>query len=122
MSAPAVDEIVFIDEALADAQPEISQPHPARFDAAIGAVVAPLDHEAVEVLITPAQSHLQGGMQVGDGAVAADEEPAPDQRADPAQDDPQLVDHRGSGLTKLRHAAIMARVAPSPVAPRATTR
>jgi hypothetical protein len=56
-------------------------------------------------------------MQVGDGAVAADEQPAPDQRADPAQDEPQLVDDRGSGLKKLRHAAIMARVLPSPVAP-----
>jgi hypothetical protein len=50
------------------------------------------------VLIAPAQRDLQDGVQVGDRAVAADEQPAPDQRADPAQDDPQLVQDRGSGL------------------------
>ena len=81
---PVVGEVVLVQEALADAQPESSQPHAARVDAAVVSVLAPLDHEAVQVLTAPAQCDLQGGMQVGDRAVAADEQPAPDQRADPA--------------------------------------
>ena len=54
----------------------------------------------------PAQSDLQGGMQVGDGAVAADEQPAPDQRADAAQGDAQLVHDGFVGRDRFRHAAI----------------
>ena len=81
---PVVGEVVLVQEALADAQPESSQPHAARVDVAVVSVLAPLDHEAMEVLAAPAQRDLQGGMQVGDRAVAADEQPAPDQRADPA--------------------------------------
>jgi len=40
--------------------------------------------KAMQVLVAPAQDQLQRGMQVGDGAVAAKEQAAPDQRADPA--------------------------------------
>lgn len=54
-------------------------------------------------------------MQVGVGAVAANEQTTPDQRADPAHNHPQLVHDRGDGTS--RHPAIMARVATSPVAP-----
>ena len=53
---------------------------------------ATVNDEPVQVLGAPAQSDLQrGGMQVGEGAVAADTQPAPDQWADAAQDDAQLV-------------------------------
>src|SRR6266536_5218494 len=42
---------------------------------------------------------------------------APDQRADAAQDNAQLVDITSGEGIRLRHLAIMAWMAPSPVAP-----
>jgi hypothetical protein len=48
------------------------------------AVLAAVTDETVQVLVAPAQGDLQRGMQVGDGAVAADEQTAPDQWADAA--------------------------------------
>jgi hypothetical protein len=81
---PAVDEVVLVPEALADAEPELAEPHAARVGIARVAVLAPLDDEAMQVLIAPAEGRLHGGMEVGDGAVAADQQPAPDQRADGA--------------------------------------
>jgi hypothetical protein len=58
------------------------------------AVFTSLDDEAVQVLVSPAQGELEGGMQVGNGGVAANQQAAPDQRADAAEHDPQLDDHR----------------------------
>jgi hypothetical protein len=83
------------------------------------AVLATVNDEAVRVLVAPAQSDLQGGMQVGDGAVAADEQTALDQWADAAQHDAQWV-HDGLGAREgFRHRAIIADLAASPVAPAA---
>ena len=42
--------------------------------------------------VIPAHGDLQGIMEVGDGAVAAHQEPAPDQRRDLAQPDVELID------------------------------
>jgi hypothetical protein len=79
-------------------------------------IAARLDGEAMEMLITPAQGCLQCGMQVGDAAVAADEQPSPDQRADAAQDHSKLV-HDGLDVRGgLRHRAIIAPLPSSPVA------
>jgi hypothetical protein len=36
-----------------------------------------MDHEAVEVLVAPAEDELQGGVKVGDGAVAPDQDATP---------------------------------------------
>jgi hypothetical protein len=61
---PAVGEVVFIDEALADAQTKIGQVYllgiVAEADPAImtDTVLTPVNDEAVEMLISPAESHL----------------------------------------------------------------
>ncbi len=53
---PAVGEVVLIQEALADTQPELAEPHPARIAAATFPVLPPLDDKAMEVLIAPAKA------------------------------------------------------------------
>ncbi len=78
---PAVGEVVLIQEALADTQIQIGQSHLARIAAATVPILPPLDDEAMEVLVAPVQGCLQGGMQLGDGVVTADEEAAPASRA-----------------------------------------
>jgi len=51
-----------------------------------------VDDEPVQVLTAPPERGLQHDVQVGDRGVASDEQPPPDQRADPVQHHPQLVD------------------------------
>jgi hypothetical protein len=45
-----------------------------------------------EICDRAAHSDLQGMMEVGDGAVTADQKPAPDQRYDLTQPDVELID------------------------------
>jgi hypothetical protein len=119
---PAIGEVVLAQEALPNAEPQVSQPYlmwiVAKAEAAevADAVLATVNHEAVEVLVAPVQSDLQRGMQVGSGAVATDEQSAPDQWADAAQDDAQLVHDRLGDREALRHRVIIAALAVSPVA------
>ena len=98
---PAIGEVILIEEALADSEAKIGEMHAVRViaeaDAAEtdDAVCPPVDDEAVQVLIRPAQHKLEGGLQVGDRGVAPDEDAAPDQRTDAAQDDAEVVDRGG---------------------------
>jgi len=114
---PAVGEVVFIEEAFTDAQAKVGQAHPSRIvaeaDPAVTAdpVLTAVEDKAVQVLIAPAQYSLKGGVEIGDGAVAPDEQAAPDQRADAAQNDAKLVHHGLEVRGRLRHLAIMAPVA-----------
>ena len=120
---PAVGEVILIEEALTDSKAKVGQAHVSRIvaeaDPAVmpDAVLTAVDDEAVQVLIAPAQRKLKGGVEIGDGAVAANEQAAPDQRADAAQDDAQLVHHRLRVRGRLRHFAIMPSVALTPVVP-----
>jgi hypothetical protein len=82
---PQVPEIVFIEEAFVRAKVKVSQVYRVRIvakadatDAADAVVFAP-DTEAMQVGVIPAQGDLQGMMQISDGAVAAHQQPAPDQ-------------------------------------------
>jgi len=45
-------------------------------------VLAAVDDEAIQMFIAPAQHSLEADMEIGDGAVATDEQAAPNQRAD----------------------------------------
>jgi len=54
-------------------------------------VLDPVDDEAVQVLVAPPERGLQHGVQVGEGGGVGDQQPAPDQWADPGQYHPQLV-------------------------------
>jgi hypothetical protein len=76
-----------------------------------------VNNEAAQVLVAPIQSDLQGGMQVGDAGVAPDEQTAPDQWADAAQHDAQLIHDAFRIREGLRHCAIMTGLAASPVVP-----
>ncbi len=101
--APAVEEVVLVEESFADAQAEVGKLHFMRVvaepeTARVGNAVFPtVDDEAVQVLVAPTQGDLEGGVEVGDAAVAADKESAPDQGADAAQHDAELVDEGTSG-------------------------
>ncbi len=85
------------------AEAEIKQLHTAWIGQAVLAVHAAVDDEAMQMLAIPVEGCLQRGVQVGDGAVAADEQASPDQRAYPAQKHAQLVGDTGSGGKRLRH-------------------
>jgi hypothetical protein len=76
---PAISEVVFVNEPLADAQTKIGQAYVSGIiteaDSAVmtDAVLTPVNDEAVQMLVGPAQSRLQRRVQIGDGRVAADE-------------------------------------------------
>jgi hypothetical protein len=54
---------------------------------------------------SPAERNLKGGVEIGDGGVTANEHATPDQRADPAQDNAQLVHQRVGARRRHRHCA-----------------
>ena len=68
----------------------------------------PVDDEAMQMLAAPAKGYLQRSVQLGDGAVATNKQASPDQRADAAKDDTNLVHTASGGRVRLRHLAIMA--------------
>jgi hypothetical protein len=81
---------------------------------------ATVDHEAVQVLVTPAESRLHCLVQVGDGVVVAHQQATPDQRADTTKDDAQLMnDGLGEvvGSVTSSSCAPPARAAPPTVFP-----
>jgi hypothetical protein len=51
-----------------------------------------MDVEAVQMLVAPVKHHLEDVVKMCQGGIAAHEETAPDEGADPSEDDPQLVD------------------------------
>ena len=59
---------------------------------ATAAVFRAMDIETVQMFVTPGKHDLQKHMQVRESHLTPDKHPAPDERADAAQDDPQLVD------------------------------
>src|SRR5260370_15410665 len=84
---PAIGEVVLVEKSLTDTQPNVGQPYLAGIVGKANAtdvcdtVLAAVHDEAVQVLVTPGESRLQGGMQVGEGAVAAVTQGTPDHRA-----------------------------------------
>jgi hypothetical protein len=120
--APAVDEVVLVEEPLSDAQAEVgkldlmrvvAEPQTAR----VGHAVFPaVDDEAVQVLVAPAQGDLEGGVEVGEAAVASDQQLAPDQGADATQHHAELVDGETGRRRRTGHPGILhlIRSGPSP--------
>jgi hypothetical protein len=83
---PQVPKIILIEEAFGVAEVKVGKAYLVRIvakadatDAADAVVFAP-DTEAVQVGIIPAHGDLQGMVEIGDGAVTAHQEPAPNQR------------------------------------------
>ena len=73
---------------------------------ATAAIFPPVDMETVQMLIAPGKQDLQNRMELRQSRPTAHQHPAPDERADAAQDDPQLVDAEwgSSGSHALRVA------------------
>jgi|SRR6266851_7189490 len=67
----------------------------------------------MEMLAAPPEGYLQRSVEVGNAAVTSNEQAAPDQRADAAQDDAQLVHDGFGGHVRFRHAAIVRLPIPS---------
>jgi hypothetical protein len=77
-AAPAIGaKLSFVDEAHFYADVDLRRKWVLRGEPA-------LDDEAMQMLVTPAKGNLECSMQVGDGAVAADEQASPDQWGDAA--------------------------------------
>jgi transposase-like protein len=110
---PTIAEVILVLEALMDAQPEIGEMHASRVDEALGAMLTSVNHEAMQMRLAPAEGDLQRSVQVGNGAVASNEQASPDQRADAAQDDAQLVTDGFGCRVRFRHAAIVRLPFPS---------
>ena len=88
---PVRAKVIHIPEALAAMEAEVPQPDTAR-RCPTAAVFSAMDMETVQMLVTPGKQDLQERMQVREGHIAADEHPAPDERADASEDDAELVD------------------------------
>jgi hypothetical protein len=95
---PQVVEIVFVGKALVRAETEVGETNlPGIVGEAdptgVGDTIGfPMDDEAVEMGIGPAKGALDELVKNGDGAVATDEESAPDERADGTEPNAELVD------------------------------
>jgi hypothetical protein len=59
-----------------------------------------MDMETVQMVITPSEQDLQDGVEMRQRGLATYKHPAPDEWADAAQDDPQLVDTERCGRDK----------------------
>ncbi len=71
--APPDTEVVVVDEALGDPQPQVEQAHLAQVLVAVGGVVVgALDHEAMQVLAGPSESDLENVVEPGQGGVGGD--------------------------------------------------
>jgi hypothetical protein len=55
-------------------------------------ILSAMDVETVQMLVTPDKQDLKDGMKMCQGDRAGHQHPTPDEWADAAQDDPQLVD------------------------------
>ena len=60
----------------------------------------------MQMLAGSAEYHLEDSLQIGDRRVAADEDPAPDQRTDAAQGDTEGLDDRGGGSGRRTRCGI----------------
>ena len=70
----------------------------------------------MQMLVTPGKQDLQDGMEVRQGRIAAHQHATPDEWADAAQDDAELVDAEwcGSGSHALRVAQSIVPLKGSP--------
>jgi hypothetical protein len=65
-----------------------------RATAAVDAKISGVDAESMKMRVAPPQGNLEGLVKIGDGAVAANQKPAPDHGADLPQDYFELI-HKG---------------------------
>jgi hypothetical protein len=78
-------------ESLAALKAQIGQLHVAGIHSD-AATLPSVDGEVVQMLIAPVKADLEDRVELSKGGIAADEETAPDEWANAAQDAPQLID------------------------------
>ena len=93
ITLPMGPVILDIPEALPATETQCAQPDVSGVSS-VAPIVLAVEVERVEMLAAPVKDNLEDGMEVRQGGVAADEESAPDERTDLAQDDTQLIDTR----------------------------
>src|SRR5262249_13542682 len=59
-----------------------------------GTIIPAVNAEAMEMGVAPSEGDLDDVMELGDGTLAADQDPSPDHGADLADPDVELVDGR----------------------------
>jgi hypothetical protein len=100
LTFPVIDEVVDVAEALPSMSAQRHELHVARINTEAGttktraALLLAMETKAMEMHIAPGEDELQRGIEGGQGHVAADEEPAPNQRTDALHDHAELVDAR----------------------------
>lgn len=85
--------IIDIPEALTATETQCAQPDVSGISP-VASIVRAVEVERVEMLAAPVKDDLADNMEVREGGIAADEQSAPDERTDLAQDDTQLIDTR----------------------------
>jgi hypothetical protein len=61
---------------------------------AVAAIILADNVEVVQACVAPIEEDLEHQVELGQGGVASDKKSSPDERADAAQDDAQLIDVR----------------------------
>jgi hypothetical protein len=95
-----IDEVVDVGEPLPPMEAQHCQRHVTYVNIDVKAIQPwtaihfAMDVKRVEIGVAPGEDDLQRGMEGGQGHVAADEKPAPDQRTDSLYDDTELIDIR----------------------------
>lgn len=95
---PPVAKVILVEEALAFAQPEVSEAHVAGIvgednpPVVVDAVRLPVDQELLQVQVLPAHGNLHHVVELGNGRVTAHQQAAPYQGATVSQRDLELID------------------------------
>src|SRR5439155_8955074 len=106
VTLPVGAVIIDIPEALASLQTQRAQPYVAGIGTG-AAIVLAMHVEGVQMFIAPVESDLEHGVEVRQGRVATDEQTAPDEWTDLAQDDAELID--AGWFNRLIHAQSVPR-------------
>ena len=103
---PVSAQVVHLPESLAAMEAQVAQEDTIRL-CPTAAILSAMDMEAVQMLVAPVKYHLEDVVKMCQSGIAAHEETAPDEGADPSEDDTQLVD--AGRCTGLAHGQSVPR-------------
>jgi len=106
VAGPVSAKVVHIPESLTAMEAQVAQEDTTRLRPT-AAILSAMDLEAVQMLVAPVKHHLEDVVKMCQSGIAAHEETAPDEGADPSEDDTQLVD--AGRCTGLAHGQSVPR-------------